>query len=164
MSSEEAERRGEHTRKWLVVLDDTEECGKAVTFAAYRVRRTGGTIALLVVIEPDQFQHWIGVEKVMRAEAMQIAETLFEQYESKIRDCGDIAVERVVREGARADAIEALIDEDRDIVILVLAAGISAEGPGPLVSSIASRGANALPIPVAIVPGTLSDEEIEALS
>lgn len=162
--SGESPRRGEHTRKWLVVLDGTEECIKAVTFAAFRVRRTGGTIVLLVVIEPDQFQHWIGVGDVMRAEAMQQAEKLFEQYESRLRAAGDIAVERVVREGPRAEEVEALIREDRDIVILVLAAGTSSEGPGPLVSSIALRGANAFPIPVAIVPGTLSDEEIEALS
>jgi len=164
MSGEAAPRRGEHTRKWLVVLDGTEECIKAVTFAAYRVRRTGGTIVLLVVIEPDQFQHWIGVENVMRAEAMAGAEALFEQNETRIRACGDIPVERVVREGSRADEVEALIAEDRDIVILVLAASTSSEGPGPLVSSIATRGADAFPIPVAIVPGTLTDAEIEALS
>jgi len=157
-------RRGEHTRKWLVILDGSEECIKAVTFAAFRVRRTGGTIVLLYVIEPDQFQHWIGVENVMRAEAMQQAEALFEQYEGRIRACGDIPVERVVREGGRADQVEALIAEDTDIVILVLAAGTSSEGPGPLVSLIASRGADAFPVPVAIVPGTLSDAEIEALS
>lgn len=164
MSGNESSRRGENKRKWLVVLDGTEECVKAVTFAAYRVRRTGGTIVLLVVIEPDQFQHWIGVENVMRAEAMQHAEALFEQYESAIQSCGDIPVERVVREGKSAAEVEALIREDTDIVILVLAAGTSSEGPGPLVTSIATRGSDAFPIPVAIVPGTLSDAEIEALS
>ena len=56
-----------------------------------------------------------------------------------------------------------LIDEDEDIFILVLAAGTDTEGPGPLVATI-GRTAGDFPIPVAIVPGHLSDEEIDALS
>lgn len=159
-----AAKRGENTRKWLVVLDNTPECSKAVSFAAHRVRHTGGAIVLLVVNEPEEFQHWVGVEDVLRAEKLQAAETLFAQYESAIHASGKIDVERVVREGSRAGEVEALIREDTGIVILVLASGTSAEGPGPLVSQIASRGANGFPIPVAIVPGTLSEEEIEALS
>jgi nucleotide-binding universal stress UspA family protein len=151
-------------RKWLVILDDTEECAKAVTFAAYRTRRTGDTIALLVVIEPDQFQHWIGVEDIMRAEAMEAAEKLFDRYEALISVCGPIPIERVVREGKRADQIETLVAEDPGIVILVLAAGTSSEGPGPLVTSIAERGADAFPVPVVIVPGKLTREQIEALT
>ena len=56
-----------------------------------------------------------------------------------------------------------MIDEDEDIFILVLAAGIGAEGPGPLVTTI-GRTAGDYPIPVAIVPGHLTDDEIDALS
>ncbi|NOZ33245.1 MAG: universal stress protein [Alphaproteobacteria bacterium] len=163
-SGNQSTEKAGSTRKWLVVLDDTEECAKAVTFAAYRARRTGDTIALLVVIEPGQFQHWIGVEDIMRAEAMEAADKLFERYEALTSDCGKIPVVRVVREGKQADQIEALIAEDSEIVILVLAAGTSSEGPGPLVTSIAERGADAFPIPVVIVPGKLSNEQIEALS
>ena len=37
------------------------------------------------------------------------------------------------------------------------------EGPGPLVSSI-GKNAGDFPIPVAIVPGHLSDEELDAMS
>ena len=47
--------------------------------------------------------------------------------------------------------------------ILVLAAGSSKEGPGPLVSSIAGKTA-AFPIPVTVVPQNLSDEDIESLA
>jgi hypothetical protein len=69
----------------------------------------------------------------------------------------------VVREGEKAQEILNLIDEDEDIFVLVLAAGTGSEGPGPLVASI-GRTAGDYPIPVAIVPGHLSDEEIDALS
>ena len=63
----------------------------------------------------------------------------------------------------RAEEIVKLIDEDEDIGILVLAAGTGNEGPGPLVSSLA-KTAGTFPIPVAIVPGHLSDEDIDASS
>ena len=66
----------DYKRKFLVVVDDTPECDRAVAFAAYRVRRTGGTVVLLAVIESADFQHWLGVEDVMRAEALEEAERL----------------------------------------------------------------------------------------
>lgn len=162
--AEEPKKRGEYRRKWLVVVDETEECDRALTFAGYRLRRTGGTLLLLTVIQPDTFQHWIGVENVMRAEAMRDAEKILDERKERVAEMGDIKVETIIREGRPAEEIEKLIEADDNIAILVLAASASSEGPGPLVSAIANRGANAFPIPVAIVPGNLTDEEIEALT
>ena len=68
-----------------------------------------------------------------------------------------------MREGEIATEILGLIEDDEDIAILVLAAGTGKEGPGPLVASL-SNTAGDYPIPVAIVPGHLSDEEIDALA
>ena len=66
----------EYKRKFLVLIDDTPECDRAVTFAAHRVKRTGGTVVLLSVIETADFQQFLGVEEVMRAEAREEAERL----------------------------------------------------------------------------------------
>ena len=153
----------DYERKFLVIIDETEECDRAVTFAAYRVKRTGGTVVLLSIIGNEEFQHWLGVENILRAEAMEKAEQLLEQRSKRIAAIGNIKIEKIIREGRRAEQIEALINEDKDIAILVLAAGTSSEGPGPLVSAFTTRGANALPIPVTIIPGTLSDEDIISL-
>ncbi len=152
-----------YERKFMVVIDDTDECDRAVTFAAHRVKRTGGAVVLLAVIEPDEFQHWIGVGNVMRAEALAEAEILLEKRKDRIKTIGDIEVETLIAEGRKADEVEKLIEKDKNIAILVLASGTSSEGPGPLVSAFATRGANALPIPVTIIPGGLSDEKIAAL-
>ena len=153
----------EYRRKFLVIIDGTEECDRAVTFAAHRVRRTGGTVVLMAVIEPDEFQHWLGVESIMRAEAFEEVERLLELRSARIATIGNIKVETVVREGTKAEQIEKLISEDQDIAILVLASGTSSEGPGPLVSAFAIRSSNALPIPVTIIPGGLTDQQIAAL-
>ena len=71
--------------------------------------------------------------------------------------------ERVIREGDKADEMLKLIDEDEDIAVLILAASAGDEGPGPLVSSLA-RSAGTFPVPVAIVPGHLSDEDLDSMS
>jgi len=47
--------------------------------------------------------------------------------------------------------------------MLVLAANSGAEGPGPLVT-IMAKTVGSFPIPVTIVSGDLSDEDIDALS
>jgi nucleotide-binding universal stress UspA family protein len=153
----------DYKRKFLVVIDETPECDRAVAFAAFRVRRTGGTVVLLSVIDASDFQQWLGVEDIMRAEAREAAERLLDARIARIAAIGPVAVETVIREGRALEQIERLIAEDRGIAILVLAASATAEGPGPLVSAFATRGANALPIPVTIVPGTMSDPEIEAV-
>ena len=40
-----------HKRKYLVVIDDTEECDRAIFWAAKRASRTKSVIVLLRVIE-----------------------------------------------------------------------------------------------------------------
>ena len=68
-----------------------------------------------------------------------------------------------MREGETADEILGLIEDDEDIAILVLAAGTGKDGPGPLVASVGGTAGD-YPIPVAIVPGHLSDEELDAMT
>lgn len=153
-----------HKRKFLAVIDDSPECSRAVVYAARRAERTSGALILLYVIEPGDFQHWIGVENIMRAEAMDEAETTLARFADIARRHSSVEPELTIREGVRAEQINHLIAEDEDIAILVLAAGMDKEGPGPLVSSIAGRLAATFPVPITIVPGALTDEEIAAIA
>ena len=152
-----------HRRKFLAVIDDTPECERAVHYAASRAKRTNGVLVLIYVIEPGDFQHWLGVEEIMKAEARDEADAALERFAALVRENAGIEPELTIRMGKTTDEIHALIEEDQDIAILVLAAGSAKEGPGPLVSSIAGRGA-AFPVPVTVIPDALSDEDIEALS
>ena len=69
----------------------------------------------------------------------------------------------MIREGVAIEQLLEVINEDSDIAMLVLAASPGAEGPGPLVTSIAGS-MGSFPIPVTIVPSELSDAEVDALS
>ncbi|QTK79838.1 universal stress protein [Agrobacterium tumefaciens] len=162
MVSTRLSRMEGHRRKFLAVIDDTPECERAVHYAGRRAKNSNGGLVLLYMIPEGDFQQWLGVEQIMRAEAREEAEATLAKIAQKVRETIGIEPESVIREGSATEQIHGLIEEDRDIAILVLAAGSTKEGPGPLVSSIAGRGA-AFPIPVTVLPDTLSDEEIDAL-
>jgi len=150
-------------RKFLVVLDDSRECLNAMRFAAMRAAHTGGGVAILSIIPPEEFNHWIGVADVMREEARERIQAHFEVFAKWMRDRQGIEPELVLREGAAVAEILSQIAEDPDIGVLVLGAGDDKKGPGPLVAQL-TRSAGSLPIPITIVPGDLSKEKLEAIT
>jgi nucleotide-binding universal stress UspA family protein len=153
-----------HAPKFLVVIDDTPECDRAVYFAARRALRTGSSVVMLRVIETqDRNQQWLGVADIMRAEAHEEANAVLDRSAARISSITGVTPERVIREGEKAQEMLNLIDEDEDIAALILAAATGKEGPGPLVVSLA-KSAGTFPIPVAIVPGHLSDEDLDSMS
>jgi nucleotide-binding universal stress UspA family protein len=152
-----------HRRKFMAVIDDTPECQRAVHYAGRRAKNSNGGLVLVYIIPDGDFQQWLGVEAIMREEAREAAEAVVAKSAQLVRETIGIEPEIVIREGSAAEQINAVIEEDRDIAILVLAASSAKEGPGPLVSSVAGRGA-AFPIPVTVLPDTLSDEELDALA
>jgi nucleotide-binding universal stress UspA family protein len=152
-----------HSPKWLVVIDDTPECDRAIYFAARRAARVGAGVVMLRVIETaERNQQWLGVADIMKAEAHEQANADLDRAAGRVNGIAAITPERVIREGAVADEILGLIEDDEDIAILVLAAAQGDE-PGPLVTSVAHTAGD-YPIPVAIVPGHLTDEELDAMT
>src|SRR5262245_47026416 len=153
-----------HKPKYLVIIDESPECDRAVYWGSRRAARNGASVLMLLVIEPhDRHQQWLGVADIMKAEAHEQADAVLDRFAARAHDVAGISPARVIREGDKAEEILRTIEEDEDIAILVLAAGTGKEGPGPLVSSLGST-AGTFPIPVAIVPGHLSDEALDALS
>src|SRR5436309_1590541 len=153
-----------HSPKFLVVIDDSPECDRALYFASRRALRVGAGVVMLRVIEThDRNQQWLGVADIMRAEAHEEANSVLDRHGARSSSITGVMPERVIREGDKADEMLKLFDEDEYIAALILAAGAGDEGPGPLVSSLA-KSAGTFPIPVAIVPGHLSDEDLDSMS
>lgn len=153
-------------RKFLCVIDKTPECSRAVQYAARRAKHTHGGVLLLYVLPQASFQHWAAVEELMREEAREEADAYMLEQADRVFRVSGAAAELVFREGDAHDEILALIKEDEDIAVLVLAAASGKEGPGPLVSAFAARDVSGggFPIPLTLVPGHLSDTEINALA
>jgi nucleotide-binding universal stress UspA family protein len=161
------QRRGDEAGrkpKCLVIVDDTAEWDRAVRYTSRWALRVGGGVVMLRIIETeDQNQQWLGVADIMRAEAQEDADAALDRAASRANGIAAITPERVVREGDPTEQILDVIDKDVDITMLVLAANPGAEGPGPIITTMANV-VGSFPIPVIIVPGDLSDEDLDALS
>jgi nucleotide-binding universal stress UspA family protein len=154
-----------HQRNFLVVVDETPECDRAVYYGSRRAARTNSNLVMLGVVPlGESNQQWLGVGDVMLLEAHEEVQKRLDHYAARAKNLAGIEPERIVREGAKVDEVMKLIDEDEDIAVLVLAAATGNEGPGPLVSSLAHAGSGSFPVPITIVPGNLTDEELDALS
>src|SRR5271169_1788190 len=100
MSRRRRSYEASHKPKLLVIIDDTEECDRAVYFASRRAARIGGNVVMLRVIEThDQSQQWLGVADIMRAEAHDEADSELSKYAALVNGLTGITPECVVREG-----------------------------------------------------------------
>lgn len=153
-----------HERVFLVVVDDSPELRVALRYAALRARRTGGRVALLHVMEPLDRQHWAALESLMREEKREEAEELVGRHADTVAALTGAPPVVHIREGKAHDELLALIDEDPTISILVLAAAVSDTGPGPLIAALSSKLIGRLRVPMTIVPGSLSDAQIDVLT
>ena len=154
-------------RKFLVVADDTPEFQAALRFACRRARSTGGYVALLKVIEPAVFEHWSGVREEIARQQRQEAEAELQASAEYVQTETGLPPDFLIQEAdSTRAALRHVLSEDPDIKIMVLAAAVGGRGPGPLVSAIAKEGVKwgARKVPITIVPGDLTDEEIADLA
>lgn len=154
-------------RKFLVVADDSPEFRAALRFACRRARSTGGYVALLRVIEPAVFEHWSGVREEIARQQREEAEAALQQSAEFVQAETGLPPEFLIKEAdSTRAALKQVLSEDPDIKIMVLATAAGGRGPGPLVSAIAKEGVRwgSRKVPITIVPGDLTDEEIADLA
>src|SRR5580692_7833741 len=105
-----------HKAKFLVIIDDTTECARAVYFASRRAARVGVSVVMLRIIEThDHSQQWLGVADIMRAEARDAATAMLAKAAARSNGIAGITPECVIREGEPHEEIIRLIEEDEDI-------------------------------------------------
>ncbi len=152
--------------KFLVVVSDCPEARLAAFFSARRAKRSNARVTLLHVIEPPEFGHWATVAETMRAEAQEAAETILHEFAAEVKAQLGEEPEEIICEGVIIDEIRKLIEADPHIAILFLGASTQSSGPGPLVSALAHNPAylGARPIPVLVVPGSVTRDELRKLS
>lgn len=164
MGETAAEAQARRDRVFLVVVDDSAERRVALRYAALRARKSGGRVALLRVIEPAGQIEWAGVGAMLAEERREEAEKLLSALAAEVNEItGGIPI-LLIREGEPRDELLSLLEEDPRISILVLAAAVGGSGPGPLISALAGRYAHKLAVPMTIVPGDLSEEELERVT
>lgn len=152
-------------RVFLVVVDETPEHRIAVRYAARRAAHTGGRVAMLYVIEPAELQHFQAIEDLARSERREAAEELLHGLCEEVAPLAGSMPVVYIREGRARDELLQLINEEPAISILVLAAATGPEGPGPLIGYLTTgRLTGRLRIPITIVPGGLTADQVDQLS
>ncbi len=150
-------------RIYLVVVDESPEAGIALRFAARRAVKTGGGVEILTVIPPQEFIAFAGVQATIEEEARLHAEGLVAGAAGTLLEESGLRPSITVREGEAAKIIREMIEANPEIAALVL--GAAATGaPGELIAHFTGADAGALPVPVMIIPGSLTREAIDRLS
>ncbi len=150
-------------RVFLVVADDSEEMKNALRFACRRAVHTDGHVAILGVVEPVEYQQWLGVGRVMEEEAREEVENRLNVLAADVMAMTGTQPTLYIRVGQKREQLLSLIADEPEISLLVLGTAVEGEGPGPLVSELVAETTR-LRVPVTLVPGNLSSEQIDALS
>lgn len=152
------------TRKFLVVSDETEECLSALVYAGLRARAIPAGLTVLRCIRVPGWGGWIGLDQHIEEDAIDSARLAGMKHVDLIRQRTGVEAELIVSQDEPVDAIRLLVDDDPTIKVLVLASGEGRGGPGPLVSRLGKgRPLADRPIAVTVVPGGLSDAQLDEM-
>ena len=149
-------------RVYLVIMDETDEASTALRFAASRAARTGGQVHLLALVPRQQFVAFGGIQATIEAEARARAEALVTSAAGSLLSLSGEAPAIAVRQGEGVAVIRDYLGEHPEVSALVLGAAASG-GPGPLVTHFAGSAGH-LPCPVYVIPGGMSDADLDRLS
>lgn len=148
-------------RVYLVIMDETDEAGVALRFAARRAARTGGAVHLLALVPRQQFVAFGGIQATIEEEARVRAEALVTSAAGAVMGDAPHPPTISVRQGEGVQVIRDYLADHPEVSALVL--GAAANGvPGPLVNHFVGI-AGQLPCPVYVIPGGLSDVDLERL-
>ena len=149
-------------RVYLVIMDETDEALVALRFAARRAAKTGGTVHIIAHVPQQAFNAFGGVQATIEAEARDRAEVVATGAAGSILHESGKMPTITVRVGDSVKVVQGYLAEHPEVAALVL--GAAPQGnPGPLVTHF-TAAAGSMPCPVFVVPGGLSQEDLERLS
>ena len=148
----------------LVIADGSKEMEVALEYACARSKKTDRKIILATFIEPLDVLTTQGVQEIMKNEAREEAELRLQKASVIVKESTGLIPVLQLREGNIIDELIALIEEEKNINVLVLAAKVDEKGPGPIISALTTKEYSRLRIPVMIVPGNFSKEHIALIT
>ena len=150
----------------LVIADDTKEMNVALEYACARAKKTNRKIMIATFIEPLDVLTTQGVTEIMRNEAREEAEKRLKKTSTFVKEKTGLTPVLQLREGDIMSEIKTLIEEEKNINVLVIAANVEEKNndPGPIINSLFKKEFSNFRIPVMIVPGNFSNEHISLIT
>ena len=150
----------------LVIADGSKEMEVALQYACARSKKTNRKIIVATFIEPIDVLTTQGVTEIMQNEAREEAEKNIKFASDVVKkSTGELPVINI-REGEIIQELKNLINEEKNISVLVLGANVDEKekNPGPIINSLVSKELSNFRIPIMIVPGNFSNEHISLIS
>ena len=154
------------SNRYILVIDDgSKEMEVALHYACARAKKTDRKIIIATFIEPLDVLTTQGVQEIMKNEAREEAELKLQKASTVVKELTGLAPILQLREGKIMDELIALIEEEKNINVLVLAAKVDDDkGPGPIINALTTKEYSRLRIPIMIVPGNFSKEHIALIT
>ena len=149
--------------KYLVCVDTKPECRVALKLACMKARERRGMVDMLHVVAPADFQTLGAVADRMREERRQEGEILLKELADEASAEHGITPSMILREGITGDEIVAAAMEDHDVIMLVMGISLQSSSRGKLMAWMASQLGHKLLIPILMVPGNLTDQQLASL-
>jgi len=150
--------------KYLVCVDGSESSRVALHYACKKAMRRGGSVEMLHVVPPADMQNLFGVADKMREEQRQEAEIMVKALGESAFQYAGVTPTVQIREGRPGEEIINAALADNDVNILVLGASPESAKRGNLIQWLAGKLGDRLLVPVMLVPGNLTDLQIDELS
>ena len=156
----------DNDRYILVIADGTKEMEVALQYACARSKKTNRKIIIATFIEPVDVLTTQGVTEIMQNEAREEAEKRIQHASSIVKESTGITPVIHIREGEIINELKSLIEEEKNINVLVLSASIDEKekNPGPIINSLLTKELTNFRIPIMIVPGNFSKEHISHIT
>lgn len=149
--------------KYLVCVDSESESQVALRLACAKAAARAGTVNIIHVIPPADFQTLHAVADRMRAEQLAEAQALTARLAQEVlAHCG-FTPGILLREGPIGEEILAAANEDVDATMMVLGVAEHHASRGKLTGWLATQLGTKLFIPLLLVPGNLTDQQLEAV-
>ena len=149
----------------LVIADDSKEMDVALKYACARSKKTNRKIMIATFIEPLDVLTTQGVTEIMQNEAREEAEKNIQYAASIVQDSTGLMPVLQIREGEIMKELKNLIDEEKNINVLVIAANVDEnDNPGHIIDALVSKELSNFRVPVMIVPGNFSKDHIALIT
>lgn len=149
--------------KFLVCVAENEASSVALRIACKKALSRGDGVDILTVVQPMDFQPLFGIGERISDEKREQAEKLLQELASIAHEECGLTPTLHLREGKLGEQIIAAVMEDSDVNMLVI--GLMPHSPtgSKLVTWLTERLGDDILVPLLIVPGNLTDQQLEAL-
>lgn len=149
--------------KFLVCVDQHDESRAALKFACLRGVTRGAIVDIIHVTSPVDFQTIGAIADRMSEERRAEGEKVLLQHANIAQQLYDITPGLILRDGSAGEEIIKAVEEMGDVSVIVIGTAHHTKGRGKLAAWLAQQLGQKLFIPLLMVPGNLTDEQLQSL-